>query len=238
MTSNTARTTSIVWWILVPVFLILTIWAFLSNLGDASFALACLFLILLITAIIVAVVYGGRASRLKSILSGEGLIVHWTYTRDEWQKYAEIEYQNEKAGKKLLFFIVSGCALVVGIIALFISEVGIEVLAVMLFIILMMGFLTWFTTRYNYWQNRHSQGETYIAKNGIYINKQLHLWNHLAARLGSVTYVEEPEHLLVFSFFAPTRTGIEERQARVPVPKGQEEKAREVLTRFQVKTNS
>ncbi|MBI2867157.1 MAG: hypothetical protein HYX97_02330 [Chloroflexi bacterium] len=233
--ANPARKTSLVWWILAPVFLPLTVFSFLSNMGDASFALAFGSFIMFITAIVTAMVYGNRAKRLKSILAGEGLLAHWTYSQDEWGKYAQREHQMDKWGKKMLFFIISGFALVTGIIALIVDpESGIWVLATMIALIVIIGVLAWFTSWHDYRQNLKGTGVAYISKDGIYLNGQLHLWNQLGAHLGSVEYVEGTPSLLVFSYFAPTRVGVEERKARVPVPSGQEMKARELQERFKI----
>ncbi len=234
--ANPARTTSVVWWILAPVFLLLTFLAFSSNLGDASFALASGSFVMFIAAVVVGIVYGSRARKLDGILAGEGLLAHWTYSRDEWQRFAETNFESEKAGKKILFYITSGFALIVGVAAFIVKpEAGVGVGTVMLVIILMMGGLTWFTSRYNYRQNKRSQGETYISRNGVYINKQLHLWNELGARLGSVQYIEDSPPLLVFSYFAPTRMGLEEHSVNVPVPSGQESSAKEIVQQFKSK---
>ena len=236
---NPARTTSLVWWILTPIFLFLTFFSFSSNIGDAAFALAFGSFIMFITAIIVAILYGSRARKLDSILAGEGLLAHWTYSPDEWQLYTEKEHQTEKWGKKMLFFIISGFALVVGIVFLIVDrESGVWVLVVMLALIAIIGFVAWFTSWYDHRQNLKHQGETYISKDGIYLNKQLHLWNQLSAYLGSVEYVEETPPLLVFSYFAPTRTGLEERDVRVPVPHGQETRAREIQQQFKIYTKA
>ncbi|MDO8637615.1 MAG: hypothetical protein Q7R34_15510 [Dehalococcoidia bacterium] len=235
--NNPARTTSVVWWILTPVFLFLTFFSFSSDIGDAAYAMAFGSFIMFITAIIVAVIYGSRARKLDQILSGEGLIAHWTYTPDEWLHYAEKEYQTEKSVKRILFFIIAGFALVIGIVFLIVDpESGIWVLVVMLALIAIIGFVAWFTAWHDHRQNIKHLGEAYISKDGIYLNKQLHLWNQLAAYLGSVEYIEETPPLLVFSYFAPTRTGLEQRDVRVPVPHGQEARAREVLEKFQAYT--
>ncbi len=231
---NPARTTSIVWWILAPVFFLAAFFAFRSGIGDAAYALAFVSFAMFITAIIVGLVYGGRARKLDRMLAGEGLLVHWTYSPDEWRQYAEKEYQAEKSAKRTLFFIISGFALLAGIIALIANpEAGKWVLAVMLALIAIIGLLAWFTSWYDHRQNLKYLGEAYISKDGVYLNKQLHLWNQLGAYLGSVEYVEETPPLLVFSYFMPTRTGLEERDVRVPVPHDQKAKANEVLRMFQ-----
>lgn len=231
---NPARTTSIVWWILTPVFLFLSFFSFTAEIGDAAYALAFVSFIMFITAIIVAVIYGSRARALDRLRAGEGLLAHWTYQPDEWLQYAETEYRTEKHYKKILLLIISGFALVVGIGATIADqESGIGVLVVMLAVIVILSFTAWFTSWYNHRQNLEYPGEAYISKDGIYLNKQLHLWNQMLAYLGSVEYVEETPPLLVFAYFAPTRVGLEGREVRVPVPRGQEAKAREILEQFQ-----
>ncbi|MFH0768765.1 MAG: hypothetical protein V1932_04260 [Chloroflexota bacterium] len=232
--TNPASITALVWLILTPVFLALTIWAFNSNLGDASYALAFAGIVLFFTALTVSIVYSIRARKFNRIMAGEGLLITWTYTPDEWKLYTEKENEANKAGKKILFFITAGFAIFVAVVALVIDwETGLGVAAVMAVVIVLMGIVALLTSRYEYHQNRNTVGKVYISKDGIYLNKQLHLWNTMGARLGSVEYVEGNPPLLVFCHFAPTRTGLQEKQLRVPVPLGQEAKAREVLAYFQ-----
>lgn len=231
---NPARRTSIVWWILTPVFLFLTFFLISSGKGDAAYAIAFFSFIMFITAIIVAVVYGSRAKKLDRILSGEGLLVHWTYTPDEWRNYTEKAHEEKKSANKILFFIISGFAIVIGAVFFIMDpESGKYVFLAMLGLIAIIGFVAWFTAWHGHRQNLRYLGEAYISKDGIYLNKQLHLWNMLTAYLGSVEYTEETQPSLVFSYFAPTRTGLEERDVRVPVPHGQESRAKEILEQFQ-----
>lgn len=231
---NPARTTSIVGWILTPVFLFLTFLSFNAKIGDAAFAIAFFSFIMFITAIIVAVIYGSRARALDRLLSGEGLLAHWTYQPDEWLQYAEAEFQTEKELKKMLALIISGFALLAGIGFIIADwESGIGVLAVMLALIAMVSFLAWSTSWYNHRQNLKYPGEAYISKDGVYLNKHLHLWTHLLAYLDSVKYVEDIMPLLVFDYYMPTRTGLEGRHVRVPVPRGQEARGREIVEKMQ-----
>ncbi|MDO8692436.1 MAG: hypothetical protein Q7R39_20900, partial [Dehalococcoidia bacterium] len=194
---NPARTTSIVWWILTPVFLLLTFFSFTAEIGDAAFAFAFVSFIMFLTAIIVAVIYGSRARGLDRLLAGEGLLAHWTYQPDEWLRYTETEYQTEKGYKKTLLVIISGFALTFGVLAVIADrESGILVLAVMLALIMITSFTAWFTSWHDHRRNLKYQGGAYISKGGVYLNKQLHLWNQTLAYLGSVEYVEETTPLL------------------------------------------
>ncbi len=230
---NPSRKISKLWGILSPVFLLLTFFSFNADIGDAAFALAFLFFILFITAIIVAVIYGKQASKLDRIIAGEGLLAHWTYTTDEWQRYAEKNYQVEKSGRKKLFFIVAGFALLIGIIYLIINrEAGLGVFLMMLIVIAVTGFSAWFASWRNYRQNKNT-GDAYISKDGIYLNKQIHIWNQLGARLSSMKYIEETPPMLVFSYVALTGTISQEYTVRVPVPSGQETRAKEILEQLQ-----
>ncbi|MCX6001427.1 MAG: hypothetical protein NTY79_02660, partial [Chloroflexi bacterium] len=96
------------------------------------------------------------------------------------------------------------------------------------------AFTAWFTSWYNYRQNKKYLGETYITENAIYINRQLHMWRGLGARLDSVNLTAgKSQRLLRFVYSAPTRTGMQEYQVNVPVPTGREGEAEKILKHFQ-----
>jgi hypothetical protein len=67
----------------------------------------------------------------------------------------------------------------------------------------------------------------------VYINRQLHTWRGLGAKLDSVNLSEgKPPLLLRFVYSAPTRTGMQEYALNIPVPKGQEEAAEKIFKHF------
>lgn len=126
--SNPARTTSIVWWILTPVFLLMAFVFVNADIGDAAFAGAFFSFIMFITAIIVGIMYGSRAGALDRLLAGEGLLAHWTYEPAEWLQYAEKDYVADKQAKRVLALIISGFALAIGVFyAIFYPDGGIGV---------------------------------------------------------------------------------------------------------------
>jgi hypothetical protein len=75
-------------------------------------------------------------------------------------------------------------------------------------------------------------GETYITPNAVYLNKQLHTWDSLGSWLDSVSIKGDGQPYLEFKYMAPARTGVTEYDANVPIPKGREMEAREILDKF------
>jgi len=232
-----------------PPLQTLTVWVIITGLGifamfapsifgmegfNGGYAISTLSFMLVLTGIIVIIIYSGRARKLSRILNGDNLLAHWTYSPDEWNGYAEIEYKDEKAGKKVLFFIIAGFALFFGVVFMIMDpERGIFVMGVMLALIAIIAFTAWFTSWYNYRENKKHLGETYITQDAVYINRQLHTWRGLGARLDSVNLSEGKSPLLLrFVYSAPTRTGMQEYAVRVPVPRGQEEAAEKVFKYF------
>jgi hypothetical protein len=201
---------------------------------DGGFAISFVCVFLTITGIIVVVIYTGRARLLNRILSGENILAHWTYSAEEWSQYTEKEYKEEKQSKKGLAIVISAIALLMGIVFFLAdNENGIWVLVGMLALIAIIAFTAWFTSWYNHRQNQKYLGETYITGDAVYINRQLHTWRGLGARLDSVDLSEGKLPLVLrFVYSAPTRTGMQEYAVRIPVPKGQEEAAEKIFRHF------
>jgi MFS family permease len=201
---------------------------------DGGFAISFVCIFLAIIGIIVVVIYIGRARLLNRILSGENTLAHWKYSPEEWRKYTEKEYKEERQLKRGLFYVISGIAVLVGIIFFLADHKGgLWVLVAMLGLVAIIAFTAWFTSWYNYRQNKKYLGETYITEEAVYINRQLHTWRGLGTRLDSVNLTEgKPPMLLQFVYSAPTRTGMQEYTVRIPVPVGEEEAAEKILKHF------
>jgi hypothetical protein len=224
-------------WVVITILAIFGIFApsiFGMDGFKGGFAISTLCLLLVISGVIVIIIYTGRARTLNTILKGENVLAHWKYTPEEWNEYAEKEFKEQKATNKVLFFVIAAFALFFGILfMLFDFDVGKWVMVVMLALIAIIGFTAWFTAWYNYRQNKKYLGETYITKEAIYLNRQLHTWHGLGARLDSVDLSQKKSSsLLVFAYSAPTRTGMQEYTVRIPVPRGQEKAAEKMLEYF------
>ena len=236
MKDNPARRTLNVW-IIITILGIAAVFAptvFGMDGFHGGYAVSTISFMLVLSGIIVIIIYSGRARTLDKILNGDNLLAHWTYSPEEWSSYADKEYTEEKGEKKALFFIIAGFALFFGVVFMIIdSESGIFVMGVMLALIVVIAFTAWFTAWYNHRENQKYLGETYITEDAAYINRQLHTWSGLGARLDSVDLNRGKSQLLLqFVYSAPTRTGMQEYTLRIPVPKGQEEAAEKIFQHF------
>jgi hypothetical protein len=236
MKDNPTRRTAIIWGIVTALAIFAIFAPHIFGMDDlrGGFAISAISLMVALTGIIVTVIYAQRARLLGRILRGDNLLAHWTYSREEWGQYAEKEFRTESKEKRFLFYIVAGIALFFGILFfIFDREAGLWVLISMLGLIALIAFVAWFAAWYDYRQNRKYLGEAYITSDAVYLNRQLHTWRGLGARLESVSLVEnEPQQLLAFTYSAPTRMGRQEYTVRVPVPEGQKKAAEKLAERF------
>jgi hypothetical protein len=236
MKDNPTRRTAIIWGVVtaLAIFAIFAPNIFGMDDLNGGFAISALSIIVAITGIIVTVIYARRARLLDRILKGDNLLAHWTYSPEEWKQYTEKEFQTEKKEKRMLFYMVAGIALFFGILFFaFDREGGLWVLISMLGLIALIAFVAWFAAWYNYRQNKKYLGEAYITSDAVYLNRQLHTWRGLGAKLESVVLAEKGSRQLVaFTYSAPSRMGRQENTVRVPVPEGQEKAAEKLAERF------
>ena len=234
MRQNPERKSSIVSVVIAAVgIIIMFVPAILGMEGMAGgYAVVVLGIVVLITGIVAFFVYTWRAKKLDDMLNGKNLLVHWTYTQDEWQRYTEKAHEEKKSAHKTLFLIISGFAIATGA-GFFIKDPdsGKYVFLVMLGLIVIIGFVAYLTTMLDYRRNKKNLGEAYIATDGVYLNRVLHTWKGLATHLDNVVYEEEAQSL-IFTYIALDRIGLHSYTVRVPVPQGQKAKASEVLKHF------
>jgi len=237
MKYNPTHRTAIIWGIVtaLAIFAIFAPNIFGMDGFRGGFAISALSLIVAVTGIIVTVIYARRARLLNRILDNEDLLAHWTYSQEEWNQYAEKEFQTEKKEKRMLFYM----ALFFGILFFaFDREGGLWVLISMLGLIALIAFVAWFAAWYNYRQNKKYLGEAYITRDAVYLNRQLHTWRGLGARLESVVLAEKGSRQIVaFTYSAPSRMGRQEYTVRVPVPQGQEKAAEKLAEKLNADIN-
>jgi hypothetical protein len=237
---NPARITSNVWWVITAVSILIIFLPGVIGLKgfDGGFAVSFVGFFLVIIGLIVAIIYMRRASTLDNIFKGTDLLAHWTYPQEQWLEYAQQEYKREKASKTTLFWVIAVISVLVGLgFFLFDHKAGLAVLLGMLALIAIIALAAWFTTWYNYRQNLKYLGETYITPNAVYLNRQLHIWKSLGSWLESVEIKDTTNPYLEFKYMALTRTVVQEYNVNVPIPRGKEQEAREILGKFTLGNN-
>ncbi len=196
---------------------------------NGGFALSFVSIIVAVTGIIVVFMYWGRARTLDGILRGEGLLAHWRYKPAEWLAYAEKDYRADKQAKWGLYRLVMVITAVVAFgFWLFHRDSGAIMVGVFLGLGALLAAVIWASTSYDHWQNHRYQGEVYLARDGAYVGREVHLWKGWGASLDDLNYNEQ-ERLLELTYSMPSNTGRNSATVRIAVPPGEEEKARQVL---------
>jgi hypothetical protein len=197
---------------------------------NGGFAISFASIFGVIIGLIVVFVYNGLASRLDRILGGEGVLVRWSYTPELWREYTEKEYGMEKAEAVPKFYMVSAIALVVGVLFYVIDpEGGLFVLGAMVVLIVIIGLVAWASSRYVRGLNARGVGDAVIARNGVVLDGRFYYWGYFGTRLNKVSLRDEKGLMLLhFVTWSPSLTFGQSWDIRVPVPSGEEAKAKEI----------
>ena len=196
----------------------------------AGFALLFVATIVFLSAVISGIVFTRLAGKFDAMFSGEGLLAHWTYSPQEWTRYTEVEHQRNKAGKRRLFYLVAGTAVVVGAALSIVKQ---ETWQVMLIgtpaLIAFMAFVAYVSVVSEHRRNRKHLGEAWIGTRGAVLNRDVHYWKLPASFLHSVIYREGDDPYLELEYSAQAGYGRGAYTARIPIPRGREDEARRVV---------
>ncbi len=196
---------------------------------NGGFALSFICIIIALTGVFVVLMYRGRAATLDSIIQGKDVLAHWKYSAEEWRRYTEKAYEIEKKEKWGLFLFVMAIAIIVLIgFWLFNRDSGVVVIAVFVGLAAILSVTILLTTSYTHWQNKKYHGEVYIGRDGVFLNRQLHLWRGWGAELEKAGY-DEKERLISITYSIPSRQGRDTHSVHVPVPKGRENEVKAIL---------
>ena len=187
--------------------------------------------VIFLSGLISAIVFTRIANTFRAMFSGRGLIVHWTYSKEEWTRYTELEHARNKKEKWSLFRLISIIALVVGGGFVLFEHSAWPVILIMIpGLIALVALVAYATTAATHWQNRKHLGEVYIGYSGVILGRSLHYWKLPASFLDSVKYLPGQDPYLEFIYSAPSGGARGNYTARVPVPEGREDEVEKVLT--------
>ena len=200
-----------------------------------GFALSLLGGFMAFAGLIATLIFLRLAVYLGRITNKKNLLAHWTYTREEWKDYTEKEHVGDVAAGKSTFIIIAVITVLIGLIFWVIERDNPLVIAfIVLGIIAVSGLAAYISNRTNRNQNRKYLGEAYISLDGAYLNRQIHLWRGLGNHLETAAYDDSLPSgpRMVFNYSSPSRGELYHSTARIPVPPGQEEEARNIVARI------
>ena len=231
---NPPRRTALIWGgiMIVGLFVIFLPGVIGLDGFNGGFALSTLGGFIAMIAIVAMVIYLQMAGILDRITKKEHVLAHWQYTPEEWKIYTEKEHEEDATGRRNLFFMVAVIALIVGIVFMLVKRENYLVIAfIIVGIIVITGITAWASGVANYQNNKKHLGEAYIALDGVYLNRQLHIWKGIGNKLEGIVYEVEDggQPRIKIDYSSPGRGSRNFYTARVPVPPGQEELAQKVV---------
>jgi|GEM_PF-2709901 len=213
--------------------LILTI-----DMMDLGYAVQCFALFIFLIGIITFLIYIQRYFRLRSILNGKGLLVHWQYDKGEY--LAEVEKdRDERRNQNLItlgivwFFFITITGLFV-LIAFMEGEqdslpLFLGIMGGVLFLVNLAAFIM---PELIYLTSRKASSEVIIARKGMYYMGQLHIWNNALSFIENIE-ISADKKQLIFTLRYFTKLGwfkYESYEVRIPIPKGQHKNAKYVMS--------
>jgi hypothetical protein len=232
---------AITWWILFVIFglgIFTPFFTDLLNVESRNWMFATMFfcIVLCATSLIAAIMYTRRYWTTVSILRKENLLAYWTYTPEEWLRYAKKEHKEYKQYNKLLFLLVGVIAVIIGIIFIIAEPKDWLIFVfIILGIIVIAGGSALLAVALKKRQDLKYTGEVCITSEAIYINRVLHTWKGFGASLDDVTYHDSkrPMPMLQIDYSTPGRYSRNTATVRVPVPPGHEAEAKQIAYQLQ-----
>jgi hypothetical protein len=229
--NNPPRRSALVWGGILTAGIIIIFFPTIIGLDGMSggYAISTGGVFVSILGLVGTIVYLRLAKSLDRITLPENILAYWTYSSEEWKSYTEFEHRVDASGKRNLFFLVAAISVVVGIIFYAMVQDDLLIIAlIILGIIAMTGITAYLSTLAAYFHNKKYLGETYIALDGVYLNRQVHVWRGLGNRLEEISFDEDegPGSRIIIEYSAPGTHNRNSYSVRIPVPPGKESTAK------------
>jgi hypothetical protein len=197
------------------------------GLGPAMFFVG---LIIFFTFLVSGIVFTRMANNFRSMLDGKDLLAHWTYSKEEWDKYTEAEHIRNRKEKWGLFRLIAIIAVIIGVIFSVINHDALPVMLVVIpALIVLIAFVAFLSIVTTYHRNRKHLGEVYIGQRGAIFQHTLHYWKFPATYLHSVEFMPGDEPYLEINYSGQSGMTRAYYTARIPVPGGRENEAMEIV---------
>lgn len=134
---------------------------------DGGFALMLVGLIITLTFLLSSIIFFIQGHSLNRAIESVEKIARWSYSKNEWIKYYELEYKRDKQDKRILFYMASGFAIFFAVLFLLFVDEPWGAISVTIGIILLTGFLQWYVPLMNYKRNQKYSGVALISQYGV-----------------------------------------------------------------------
>ncbi len=204
-----------------------------SGLSFAAILMSGLFLL---GAFVSMWLFGRQTAMVRRMIGGAHL-AHFTYSPEEWTRFAHWNFGEEASEKKSIWWLVFVISVVIGlgVMAVMRDEASVWVFGALMTLMALLRLLAVALPRLAYRRHLGRTGEVYVGQDGIYLDGSVHSWNSLGTRLDSVAFQASPlPHLrFVYSYLMVAGRSLyffrNYVTVRVPVPAGREAEGRAVV---------
>mgnify|MGYP001766420854 FL=1 len=196
---------------------------------DGGCALMFLSVFLFLTSLAVAgLIFYPMARAFDAVVTDTSLLAHWTYDPAWYDRILNREYEEHKERNAALLIVIDGMMLLFALFfIIFVPEGGVETGLVLLGIAALLFFVSKLAPGFFRDRKAKMPAEAWISTNGLVYEGAVYPYSGFLYGFTGVSYHEGTEPALVFSFYQITGARIYDPfDIAVPVPKGEEEKAR------------
>ncbi len=190
-----------------------------NNFLTGQWALAFVALFLAVSALVVGYIFGKRADKLDSLISGQNLLAQWKLSGEQKQKYADSLFERERARNKLQMWVVSVLLVIIfGFVMVLMDEGRLLMLGMMISLIVLVGFFAWVMPQYYRNKNASGDGHVLVGKKFVYVNGYFHNWDFPLSGIREVKYVQKPFAGLYIAYYYTDRTFKNTEELVIPIP--------------------
>jgi hypothetical protein len=188
-----------------------------------------------LAGVIAAIIFLRLAVSLERIIKKERVLAHWTYTPEVWAGYKQGEHAGDVSTNRGAFVMIAAISLIL-VLTLWIimRDNPLAIIISVLCIIAVAGLTAYLSARSSYRRNKEHPGEAYISLDGVYLNRKMHIWRGIGNHLENAAYDDttSSQPRMVFKYSSPGQGERYYYTARVPVPPGQGELARDIVAKI------
>lgn len=183
------------------------------------FALTLIGILIGLTGLVTAWIFGLRAKKLATLISGENVVAAWQLSDAEKSAYAGYLYSFERSKNLGILGITTFLIVVIfGLFILFIDEGKGAMALVALGLILLLALFALGMPVYYRQRNLGGDGIILIGRKFAYVNGFFHNWDFPLSGIQKVKPIEEPFHGLYLQYYYYDRTLKNTEELHIPAP--------------------
>lgn len=183
--------------------------------------------------------FSGRKqmTEMAALFAGQDLLMHWNFDADEWQRYTENEYaRGMKQARTVAMWSFAVPFVLIMVVQLFAGGFSLLMTGLALAFgagaALLFGGSLYLMAKSADAANRAGVGEVFIGANCIYSGRRFRSWAGKYAELQKVAFEPGDPSVIQFDIKYGTEGNSTQEEVRVPVPRGHESEAEQLVQSY------